>query len=133
MLKNGASQHIGFQAIDATDGITPITSGTPVIHVTKDGGTQAAAAGTVKNNGNGQWLYQPTQAETYCNHLFITFTLAGAITKEVNIYPQPDLVVASAAATAAAQNASGQTRANAAAIDRLRKSIDTLITQPTAQ
>lgn len=86
MRKNTAGQYVGFQVYSTTDG-TPVTSGSPTIYVTKDGGTQASGGGTVTHEGNGQWTYQPTQAETNGNHVVYSFSLSGAMAGPVNVFP----------------------------------------------
>ena len=87
MLKNTASQVVGFFMVDSTDGETGITIGTPTVYITKDGGTQATGGGTSTHEGNGQWTYAPTQAETNADHVFFTMKLSGAITQSLNVYP----------------------------------------------
>lgn len=69
-----------------TDG-SPVTSGTPTVYYTIDGGTQATGGGTATHKGNGQWEYSPLQAETNGDHVAFTMVLSGAITQTVNVYP----------------------------------------------
>lgn len=90
MIKNKASQVITFQAISTTDG-SDITTGSPTIYITIDGGTQNVGSGASVHEGNGCWSYVPTQAETNGDHIAFTFTLSGAITQTLNAYPTPDL------------------------------------------
>ena len=71
----------------ATDGTTAVTSGTPTVYYTVDGGTQGTGAGTSTHEGNGQWSYVPAQAETNGDHVIFTMALATAITQAVNVYP----------------------------------------------
>ena len=71
----------------ATDGTTAVTSGTPTVYYTVDGGTQGTGAGTSTHEGNGQWSYVPAQAETNGDHVIFTMVLATAITQAVNVYP----------------------------------------------
>ena len=87
MRKNVASQTIAFQMTLATDGTTAVTSGTPTVYYTVDGGTQGTGAGTSTHEGNGQWSYTPAQAETNGDHVIFTMVLATAITQAVNVYP----------------------------------------------
>ena len=87
MRKNVASQTIAFQMTLATDGTTAVTSGTPTVYYTVDGGTQGTGAGTSTHEGNGQWSYVPAQAETNGDHVIFTMVLATAITQAVNVYP----------------------------------------------
>lgn len=84
MFKNVASQIIGAQMVTAADG-TAFTS-TVSCSITKDGGTQAAAAGTVTHEGNGFHSLAATQADTNADHLAFTFTGTGAIPVTVQVY-----------------------------------------------
>lgn len=86
MRKNVASQVVAFQMVSSTDG-SAVTSGTPTVYVTIDGGTQASGGGTATHEGNGCWSYAPTQAETNGNHVSFTMVLTGAISQTVNVYP----------------------------------------------
>jgi len=84
--RNVAGQVVAFQAVSTTDG-SAVTTGTPVVYVTIDGGTQGTGAGTSTHEGNGCWSYAPAQAETNGNHVVFTFTLTGAVSQSVNLYP----------------------------------------------
>ena len=86
MRKNTASQIVSFQAISTTDG-SDVTSGSPAVYYTIDGGTQATGSGATTHEGNGQWSYAPAQAETNGNHVAFTFVLSGAVSQTVNVYP----------------------------------------------
>ena len=86
MRRNVAGQVVAFQAVSTTDG-SAVTTGTPVVYVTIDGGTQGTGAGTSTHEGNGCWSYAPAQAETNGNHVVFTFTLTGAVSQSVNLYP----------------------------------------------
>jgi hypothetical protein len=86
MRKNTTGQVVAFQAVSTTDG-SAVTTGTPVIYYTIDGGTQGTGAGTSAHEGNGCWSYAPTQAETNGNHVVFTFALTGAVSQSVNLYP----------------------------------------------
>lgn len=85
MQKNVASQVVAFQMASATDG-SAVTSGTPTVYVTIDGGTQATGSGTSTHEGNGQWSYAATQAETNGDHLVFTMAISGAVSQGVNVY-----------------------------------------------
>ena len=87
MRKNVASQFLAFQMTLATDGTTAVTSGTPTVYYTIDGGAQGTGAGASVHEGNGQWSYAPAQAETNGDHVIFTMVLATAITQAVNVYP----------------------------------------------
>jgi hypothetical protein len=86
MRKNVASQFVAFQAVSSTDG-SAVTTGTPVCYYTIDGGTQGTSTNTAAHEGNGQWSLALTQAETNGNHIVYTFTVTGAISQSVNVYP----------------------------------------------
>ena len=86
MRKNTAGQVVAFQAVSTADG-SAVTTGTPVVYYTIDGGTQGTGAGTSAHEGNGCWSYAPTQGETNGNHVAFTFALSGAVSQSVNLYP----------------------------------------------
>ena len=99
MIKNTADQTIHFALISATDG-TAVTAGSPSVYVTIEGGAQTAGSGgTPVHEGNGQWSYTPTQAETNGDSIGFIFVLAGAIPASIQIYPV-SAAVASAVETA---------------------------------
>jgi hypothetical protein len=85
MFKNVASQIVGVQMVTAADGSAFTT--VPTCVVTKDGGTQSAAGGTVTHEGNGFHTYTPTQSETNAAHVAFTFYGTGAIPATVQVYP----------------------------------------------
>ena len=86
MKKNEGGQVVAFQAVSSTDG-SAVTTGSPTVYVTIDGGTQATGTNTAIHEGQGSWSYVPTQAETDGDHVVYTFTLAGCINQSVNVYP----------------------------------------------
>jgi len=86
LRKNTAGQVVAFQAVSTADG-SAVTTGTPVVYYTIDGGTQGTGAGTSTHEGNGCWSYAPAQAETNGNHVVFTFALSGAVSQSVNLYP----------------------------------------------
>ena len=86
MLKNTASQYIAFNAVSSADG-SAITTGTPVVHITIDGGTQATSTNTAVHEGNGQWSLALTQAETNGSHIVYSMVLTSAINSMVQAYP----------------------------------------------
>lgn len=71
--------------VSATDG-SAVTTGTPTVYVTGDGGTQATGTGTAAHEGNGCWSYIPTQAETNYDHVAFTMALTAAINQTVQVY-----------------------------------------------
>lgn len=66
-----------FAIQDATDG-SLVTSGTPVIVITKDGGTQAAATNAAVHEGNGQWSLQLTATEMNATTVGVLITESGS-------------------------------------------------------
>lgn len=86
MRKNVASQFIAAQLINKSTGAS-VTSGTCTVYVTKDGGTQTAGSGTVTHEGNGEYSYAPTQAETNATHVAFTWTHTDAVAVTINVYP----------------------------------------------
>jgi hypothetical protein len=87
MIKNRAGQHVSANLISKTDG-TDVISGVTAVYVTKDGGAQSPGSGTVEHEGNGEWSYPPTQAETNADHVAFTFKNPSAVTKTINVYPK---------------------------------------------
>jgi len=86
MRKNVASQNVSFHAVSTTDG-SDVTTGTPTVYYTIDGGTQATGTGTSAHEGNGEWSYVPTQAETNGDHVAFTQVLSGSVSQTVNVWP----------------------------------------------
>lgn len=86
MLRNRANQYVVFQAISVTDG-SAVTSGSPTVYVSKDGGSRATGGGTTTHLGGGLWLYAPTQGETDADYIAFQFVLTGAIAQPINAYP----------------------------------------------
>lgn len=86
MIKNTADQVIHFVLTSSTDG-SAITTGTVTPYITLDGGAQTAASGsTPVHEGNGQWSYVPTQAETNANSIGFLFTHSSAIPVNLQVY-----------------------------------------------
>jgi hypothetical protein len=88
MLKNTAGQSISAALINVSDGSAVIT-GTTVVYVTVDGGTQALGTGTVQHEGNGQWTYFPTQGETNGDMLAFLFVNSLAIIVNLDVITTP--------------------------------------------
>jgi hypothetical protein len=86
MRKNTAGQFVCFQAVSTTDG-SAVTSGSPTVYYTIEAGTQGTGTATPVHEGNGQWSFAPTQAETNGDHIAYTFVLSGAVSQTVNVYP----------------------------------------------
>lgn len=88
MKKNVASQVIGAQMVNASDG-SAITTGTVTVYVTGDAGTQAVGSvgsGACTHEGNGFYTYAPAQAETNYDHIAFTFTHASAVPATVQVF-----------------------------------------------
>jgi hypothetical protein len=103
MFKSTASQVIGAQLITAADG-TAFT-GSVVVRVTKDGGSQAlgnTGSGACVSEGNGFHSYVADATDTAGDHLAFTFTGTGAIPVTVQVYTQDKAVADRLAAGAKA-------------------------------
>ena len=85
MRKNISGQIVAFQAINSTDG-SDVTTGSPVVYYTIDGGTQAQTTASAVHEGHGQWTVALTQAETNGDHIAFSFVLSGAISQTINVY-----------------------------------------------
>ncbi len=85
MRKNVSGQIVSASLVSRTDG-SAVTTGTTTVYVTGDGGTQASGGGTVTHEGNGEWSYAPTQAETNYTHIAFTFTNTSAVGQTLNVY-----------------------------------------------
>jgi hypothetical protein len=86
MIKNTASQVVSFQMVSSTDG-SNVTTGTPTVYVTGDGGAQATGSGAKTHEGNGCWSYAVSAADSNYDHVSFTMVLTGAISQTVNVYP----------------------------------------------
>jgi len=86
MIKNTANQYITFGAIAVADGL-PVTTGTPTVHLSKDGGSQATSTNTATHVGNGLWQLELTQSETNADHLGAAMVLANAVNAFTQVYP----------------------------------------------
>lgn len=64
-------------------------TGTVTVYVTLDGNSQGTGAGTVENEGNGQYTYKPTQAETNADSIGFLFTGSGALSRHVQVFTRP--------------------------------------------
>ena len=90
MIKNTASQHIGFKQVSASTGAG--SSGASVtVYISKDGGAQGTGGGSVTSLGNGQYDYAPTQAETNATEITFLFVSTGNIPEEKTVYTQVDV------------------------------------------
>lgn len=86
-LKNVSGQHIGFCLISQASG-----QGMPGLAVlswvSKDGSHPASPGlGTVRDGGNGQYDYQPTQGESNCDELSVILTAPLCVPQEKTVYP----------------------------------------------
>jgi hypothetical protein len=86
MKKNTASQIISFQLISTTDG-SNVTTGSPKVYVTGDGGAQAERTTGINHEGYGCWSFEVSAADSNYNHVSFTIVLTGAVSQTVNVYP----------------------------------------------
>lgn len=86
MKKNTAGQYVNFIMLSTTDG-SAVTTGTPEVLISIDGGVQATGVGSSTHIGNGSWNYPPSQAETNGDQISYTMTLTGAYNCQRNFEP----------------------------------------------
>lgn len=87
MIKDTASQKVGAQLINASDGSS--FTGAVTVYVTLDAGAQAIGSvggGACTHEGNGYHTYAPAQAETNGDLVGFTFIGTGAVSQTVQIY-----------------------------------------------
>jgi hypothetical protein len=87
MKKNVASQVIGAQMIDSTNGAEFTNQVT--VYVTINGGSQTLGAtnlGLCTHEGNGYHTYVPSQAETNGDLVAFTFKGTNALTQTLQVY-----------------------------------------------
>lgn len=94
MIKNRAGQVVSFLMLDSSG--AAVTTGTPVVYYTIEGGTQQVGGGTAAHEGNGEWSYQPLKAETNGDQISWLMTLSGAVSRQVNVWPLSQSEVAAA-------------------------------------
>lgn len=87
MVKNKAGQVIHFNLRNVSDG-TAYTgaASTVTVYLTLDGGTQATGGGVIENEGNGQYSYRPSQAETNADSIGVAATASAAIMDPLQIF-----------------------------------------------
>jgi hypothetical protein len=83
--KNTAGSEITVVFYGLTTG-APVTAGTPSGFRCVDGGAQAALTGTFTHEGNGQWTYSTSAADTNGDHIGGVFLLAGAYAVPFDIW-----------------------------------------------
>src|SRR6516164_6564939 len=90
LQRNVASQNFTFALVNATTGAADTaSSGATVLAatwVTKDGGAQAGAAGTITNLTHGQYNYAPTQAETNATDVGFLVAVSGDIPLNIDFH-----------------------------------------------
>ncbi len=84
-LKNTSGQRIPVGSIYAVEDGALQTTGLSV-SVSKDGGSEAAGAGTLTTLASGSNVYAPTQAETNCDLLLVTVYKASCTRAAVGVY-----------------------------------------------
>jgi hypothetical protein len=77
ILKNVASQKVGFVMVDKTDFATPETGISPSGVIRKDGGASAAITNTVSELTNGYYVLTLTNSETNANLIQLRFHDSG--------------------------------------------------------
>lgn len=102
--KNTAVTGFPFALISATDG-SAITSGTPVLYYTLDGGAQATVAGSATHEGNGQWSVNLTAGEMNGDVVGLLCTITGGIPVHYTIKTDTKIVSELADVTTAQVNA----------------------------
>jgi hypothetical protein len=85
MRRNAPDQVISCHLVSRSSG-EDITSGTPVVYITVDGGVQFPGTGAMEHEGNGDWSYWPLQAETNGRYISFTFVHPEAISQTVGVY-----------------------------------------------
>ena len=78
LLKNVGNQSVTFVLVSVTNG-GALTGATVNVYVTQDHGAQTSGAGSVTEQGRGQYVYLPTQAETNADDVGFLFEATGAI------------------------------------------------------
>lgn len=86
LVRNRAGQNIGAELINATTGAN--FAGVVTVYVTIDSGTQAigtVGSGICTLEGNGNYTYRPSRAETNGALIAFTFTGPGAIPVTIQV------------------------------------------------
>lgn len=81
LRKNVASQHFGFRLVNAATGAA-LAGATVTAVVSKNGGAQGAAGGSVTDLGGGQYDFAPSQGDTNANECSFYFTATSAVPVE---------------------------------------------------
>lgn len=89
--KNTAVTGFTFVLLSATDG-SVVTTGTPAIYVTKDGGAQSAIAGSAVHEGNGQWSFNLTATEMDADVVGLLITETGSIAQNHTIRTDTSII-----------------------------------------
>ncbi len=85
--KNVASQRrMPLYLADSTTPKNPVTGATVTVRVTKDGGVEGAATGTVAEIGSGLYMFIPSQADTNCDTCVYRASATGALDWKWTIY-----------------------------------------------
>ena len=87
MKRNVAGQSISGTVLDASTGAH--FAGAVTCYVTGDNGTQAigtVGSGICTDEGNGEFSYNPSQAETNYEYVVFSFVGSGAVTAGVKVY-----------------------------------------------
>ena len=123
--KNTAVTGFTFGLVSATDG-SAVTTGTPVVYLTQDGGTQATSANSAAHEGNGQWSITFTAGEMDADVIGVLITETGSVPINFTLITDTSIVSDVKAETAAILVDTGTTLpADIAAVDA---NVDTLVT-----
>ena len=104
-IKNTATD-LYFYFVLASDGVTAVTSGTPVGKYTLDNGSQGTMGETFTHKGNGEWHYRTSAAESNGNAGSYVVTLATALPDRTTVYYRDAAPVETSDIPTAVQNRS---------------------------
>lgn len=82
--KNTAGQNLGFKMISTTTGLG-VAGATVAAYRSIDGGAQATATGTATSQGNGQYTFALSQADTNGGDISFMFVATGCVPDEKTI------------------------------------------------
>lgn len=85
LRKNVASQYVKFGLVNASTGAA-LTGATVTGYRALDGAVQAPVTGTFTELGNGQYRFNPSQADTNGDQVGYLFTAASAIPTHANFF-----------------------------------------------
>lgn len=92
LKKNAAGQSFHVQLVNRSDG-TDMTSGTPTVQVSKDGGNYANIGGSISHKADGSWDVALNAADTNFDRGAYKVTLTNALTVTLNAVTEPSVNV----------------------------------------